>query len=62
MTKKKDERKSKMKPLEEIKRLLILGLIQSGVQSKDIAQALGVNKSTITRIAPARQIKKSPNK
>lgn len=59
MAKKKVERKEKMEPLEEIKRLLILGLIQNGVQGKDIAAVLGVDPATITRMVPARQIKKS---
>ncbi len=43
--------------LEDIKKLVILGLITRGVQGKDIAQVIGVDKSTITRIAPARKIK-----
>ena len=58
MTKKKITHKVKMEPLEEIKRLLILGLIQNGVQSKDIAAVLDVDPAIITRIVPARQIKK----
>jgi hypothetical protein len=45
--------------LEDIKKLLILDLITRGVQAKDIASVFGVNKSTITRMVPARQIKKS---
>ncbi len=49
----------KLEPLEEIKRLLILGLIRNGVQAKDIATVLAVNKSTISRIAPALKVKKS---
>ena len=57
MTRKKQS--EKLEPLEEIKRLLILGLIRSGVQAKDIATILAVNKSTISRIAPALKVKKS---
>lgn len=45
--------------LEDIKKLLILDLITRGVQAKDIAGIFGVNKSTITRLVPTRQIKKS---
>ena len=45
--------------LEYIKKLFILDLITRDVQAKDIAGILGVNKSTIARIVPARQIKKS---
>ena len=43
---------------EQIKRLLILGLIHQGVQGKTIASVLGVAPATISRIAAARQIKK----
>lgn len=43
--------------LEDIKKLLVLDLIVRGVQAKDIAQVLGVDKSTITRIVPSRKIK-----
>lgn len=45
------------KILEDIKKLLILDLIVRGVQGKDIAQVLGVDKSTITRLVPSRKIK-----
>lgn len=45
--------------LEDIKKLLILDLIARDVQAKDVAQVLGVNKSTITRIVPARRLKKA---
>ena len=45
--------------LEDIKKLLILDLVTRGVQAKDIATVLGVGKSTISAIVPARQIKKS---
>lgn len=44
--------------LEDIKKLLILSLIARDVQANSIAQVLGVNKSTITRIVPVRRIKK----
>jgi hypothetical protein len=46
-----------IKILEDIKKLLILDLVTRGIQGKDIAQVLGVDKSTITRIVPTRKIK-----
>lgn len=46
-----------LKYLDDIKKLLILDLVSRGIQGKDIAQVLGVDKSTITRIVPARKIK-----
>jgi DNA invertase Pin-like site-specific DNA recombinase len=55
MAKKKQSKK--LEPLEEIKRLLILGLIHNGVQANDIATILNVNKSTISRIVPVLKIK-----
>jgi FixJ family two-component response regulator len=44
--------------LEDLKKLLILDLVAKGVQSKNIAYALGVDNAVITRIAPTRKIKK----
>jgi hypothetical protein len=44
--------------LEDVKKLLILDLVTKGVQSKNIAHALGVDNAVISRIAPARKIKK----
>ncbi len=44
--------------LDIIKRLLILQLMTSGVQTTDIAKAVGVAKSTISKLVPAREIKK----
>ena len=44
--------------LEDIKKLLIVSLIAKGVQGKDIAEVLGVDKSSVAKIAPARQIRK----
>lgn len=49
------------KTLEDIKKLLILDLIVRGVQGKDIADVLGVDKSTITRIVSSRKIKVNKN-
>lgn len=44
--------------LGSIKRLLVLQLITSGVQAKDIASALGVDQSAVSRLVPARKVKK----
>jgi len=44
--------------LGAIKRLIVLQLITSGVQAKDIASVLGIAKSGITRLVPARKVKK----
>jgi hypothetical protein len=48
--------------LESIKRLMVLQLITSGVQAKDIAAALGVDQSAISRLVPARKVKKRSKK
>lgn len=47
MGKKKSE---KLEPLEEIKRLLVLGLINQGVKGKDIAAVLGVDPAIVSRM------------
>lgn len=47
MGKKKNE---KLDPLEEIKRLIILGLINQGVKGKNIAAVLEVDPAIISRI------------
>lgn len=47
MAKKKSE---KLEPLEEIKRLLILGLVNQGVKAKDIAALLEVDPAIISRL------------
>lgn len=47
MRKKKAE---KLEPMEEIKRLLILGLINLGVTGKDIATVLEVDPAVVSRI------------
>ena len=48
--------------LEDLKRLAILQLLMSGVQSAHIAKALGVHSSAISRMLPAREIKKHASK
>lgn len=40
----------KLEPLEEIKRLFILGLIHQGVKGKDIAAMLEVDPAIISRL------------
>lgn len=51
-------KEQKMDTLEQIKRLLILALVHQGVQGKDIAGVLGVDPAIISRMVPARKIKK----
>ena len=46
------------KELDAIKRLLVLQLLTSGVQTTDVARAMGVDKSVISRLVPAIRIKK----
>ncbi len=46
-------------PLEDIKKLLALIAIQNGASGEDLAIALGVSKSTVTRLLPLRKIKKN---
>jgi predicted transcriptional regulator len=46
------------KELDAIKRLLVLQLLTSGVQAKDVAHALGVDKSVVSRLVPARRVGK----
>ncbi len=62
MAAKRKPRKQKNDPVTDelgaIKRLLILQLITSGVQAKDIASTLGVDQSVVSRIVSARRVKK----
>jgi IS30 family transposase len=44
--------------LDDLKRLAILQLLASGVQSSHIAKALGIHSSVISRMMPVREIKK----
>lgn len=41
-----------VKLLEDIKKLLVLGLVKDGVQSKQIAAVLKVDPATISRMVP----------
>jgi hypothetical protein len=47
-----------VKELDAIKRLLILQLVTSGVQAGDIASALQVDRSVISRLFPTRKVKR----
>lgn len=44
------------KELAAIKRLLILQLLTSGVPAKDVAAALGVHQSVVSRLVPVRKL------
>ncbi len=54
----KKTKEPKMDTSEQIKRLLVLMMIHKGIQGKDIASVLNVDPAIISRIVPARQIKK----
>ena len=49
--------KESIKLLEDIKKLAILDLVERGVQANTIADILGVDKGTISRLVPARKVK-----
>ena len=51
-----------VKELDAIKRLLVLQLLSSGVQSTAVARAMGVDVSVVSRLVPARRVKKSAKK
>ena len=48
--------------LDELKRLMIVQLLASGVQSAHVAKALGIHASGISRIVPVREIQKVASK
>ena len=66
MAAKRKSKRSKGDPvadeLDSIKRLMVLQLITSGVQAKDIASALGVDQSVVSRLVPARKVKRRSSK
>jgi len=62
MPKKQIKKRKTLEPLEAIKRLLILQLIRNGAKSKDIADILGVDSSTIRHMFPIRKAKKTSRK
>ena len=45
-----------LEDVADLKRLMIIQLLASGVQSNHIAKALGVHKSTISGMVPVRDI------
>lgn len=47
--------------MRAVKRLLVLQLLVSGVQTTDIATALGVSKSVVSRLVPSRKVKSANN-
>jgi len=47
--------------LEAVKRLLILMLIKMGTPQAEIALALGVDQSSVSRLVPTRKAKKFEN-
>lgn len=55
MPKKKSDR---LEPIEEIRRLMILGLVNQGVKGKDIAAILEVDPAIISRLLSATKAKK----
>jgi predicted transcriptional regulator len=55
MPKKKSDR---LEPMEEIRRLIILGLVNQGVKGKDIAAILEVDPAIISRLLSAAKSKK----
>lgn len=48
--------------LDELKRLMIVNLLASGVQSAHIAKALGIHQSGLSRMLPVRDIQKAAAK
>jgi hypothetical protein len=48
--------------LIDIKRLLILQLLTSGVQATQVASALGVDKRVVSKLVPARKVRKRTKK
>jgi hypothetical protein len=48
--------------LDGIKRLLILQLITSGVKARDVASAVGVHESVISRLFHTRKVKRPSKK
>ena len=41
-----------LRELEDIKRLLVLSLLRSGASQAEVARALGVNQSSVSRMFP----------
>lgn len=43
-----------LKELQDIKRLITLGLLKAGASQGEIAKALGVNQSSVSRMFPGK--------
>jgi Mn-dependent DtxR family transcriptional regulator len=52
MSKEAKDFSSLLNELQDIKKLFILSLLQQGISQNDVAAALNVNPSTITRMLP----------
>lgn len=52
-----DEKSQELVELISIKRLLIFDLLRSGASQQEVAAALGVNQSSISRMFPGRPVK-----
>lgn len=48
--------------LDELKRLMVVQLLASGVQSAHIAKALGIHPSGNSRMIPVREVQKTASK
>jgi hypothetical protein len=48
-----------MRELQDIKKLLVLQLLASGVRAGDIARALDMNKGNFSRMFPVRKLSKN---
>lgn len=51
-----------LQTLEDIKRLLAMQLITSGIQATDVARTLRVTKSVVSGLVPTRKIRKRRKK
>lgn len=54
----KKPEKHQMDTLEQIKRLLILGLSEQGIQGNRIAETIGVDSATVSRILSPKKLRK----
>jgi len=52
------EKKSELKELEQIKRLLVLQLIKDGVTATQIGKALGITQQRVSQMFPVSKLKK----
>jgi DNA-directed RNA polymerase specialized sigma24 family protein len=50
--------KKELEELQSIRKLLILLLVKLGATSEEIAQALGMDSSTVRKMLPIQKIKK----